>query len=108
MKIEINLGVEGTMLLLVSATRRAEDAGDRLSPSCRSALSWSLLSAGRREPEDAVESAGGWVLLSMDDDGDRRPLSSSLHSAMLLLPGAYTGSWILIRNGKGWTGGVNL
>lgn len=96
------------MLLLVSATRRAEDAGDRLSPSCRSALSWSLLSAGRREPEDAVESAGGWVLLSMDDDGDRRPLSSSLHSAMLLLPGAYTGSWILIRNGKGWTGGVNL
>lgn len=92
MKIEINLGVEGTMLLFVSATRRAEDAGDRLSPSCRSALSWSLLSAGRREAEDAVESAGGWVLLSMDDDGDRRPLSSSLHSAMLLLPGAYTGS----------------
>ena len=67
---------------MLSATRR-EDAGDRLSPSRRSVLRSSLLAAGR-QPDDVVESTG-WVLLSMDDDGDR-PLS--LHSAML--PGAYT------------------
>lgn len=41
------------------------------------------------------------MLLSMDDEGDRRPLS--LHSAMLPAPGAYT---VLEMERAG--GGVNL
>lgn len=73
---------------MLSAATRREDAGDRLSPSWRSVLRSSLLAAGR-QPDDVLESTG-WVLLSMDDDGDRR---LSLHSAML--PGAYT---VLLRS----------
>jgi hypothetical protein len=78
------------MLLLLSATRRDEDAGDRLSPSWRSVLRSSLLAAGR-QPDDVVESTG-CVLLSMDDDGDRPLLS--LHSAML----PARGSWLAIAS----------
>jgi hypothetical protein len=64
------------MLLLSGA--RSEDADKRLSPSWRSVLTSRLL--GDRHPDDVVESTG-WVLLSMDDDGDRSP-PPPLHSAM--------------------------
>lgn len=70
---------------MVSATRREDDAGDRLSPSWRSVLRSRRLAG--RQPDDVVESTG-WVLLSMDEDGDMPPPSPRLHSAML--PGVHT------------------
>jgi hypothetical protein len=72
---KINLGVEGT--LLMSGARR-EDADKGLSPSWRSVLR-SRRVAGR-QPEEVVESTG-WVLLSMEEEGDRLP--PPLHSAMM-------------------------
>ena len=77
---------------MASAARREEDAGDRLSPSWRSVLR-SRRPAGR-QPDDVVESTG-WVLLSMDEDGDLPP--PRLHSAMPRAGCwcAYTG-WLLI------------
>lgn len=76
------LGVQG-MLVFVSAARREDDAGDRLSPSWRSVLRSRRRLAGR-QPDDVVDSTG-WVLLSMDEDGDPPPPPPSprLHSAML-------------------------
>lgn len=62
---------------MVSAGGRRVEEDERLSPSWRSVLR-SRLVAGR-QPEEVVESAG-WVLLSMEEEGDRPLLP--LHSAM--------------------------
>lgn len=76
-----NLGVEGMLLVSGGASRR-DDADERLSPSWRSVLRSRL--AGRH-PDDVVESTG-WVLLSMDDEGDRSRPPPPLHSAIKYTP----------------------
>lgn len=62
----------------MASAASSEDAGDRLRPSWRSVLRSLLVVAGR-QPDEVVESTG-WVLLSMDEDGDRTTLP--LHSAI--------------------------
>ena len=95
-----NLGVEG-MVVVSAASRREEDAGDRLSPSWRSVLR-SRRPAGR-QPDDVVESTG-WVLLSMDEDGDLPP--PRLHSAMPRACWCAYTVWLLIPQHLLVSGGV--
>ena len=98
-----NLGVEG-MVVVSAASRREEDAGDRLSPSWRSVLR-SRRPAGR-QPDDVVESTG-WVLLSMDEDGDLPPPPPPrLHSAMPRACWCAYTVWLLIPQHLLVSGGV--
>jgi len=97
------LGVEG-MVVVSAASRREEDAGDRLSPSWRSVLR-SRRPAGR-QPDDVVESTG-WVLLSMDEDGDLPPPPPPrLHSAMPRACWCAYTVWLLIPQHLLVSGGV--